>query len=93
MRHFDIRITGETDADEDTVRAFIAELMCGMLASGGKIHHASLNGQEVRVRVDRIDLKTDDPDAMVQKIDATASHRIGTPPGAPPIPTAGEEPK
>lgn len=49
MQQFDIRITGE--GTEDAARAFLAEFMGKLVGSGGKVHYASMNNQEVRIQV------------------------------------------
>lgn len=48
MQQFDIRITGE--GTEDAARAFLVEFMGKLVGSGGKVHYASMNNQEVRVQ-------------------------------------------
>ncbi len=91
MHAFDIRITGEVD-DEAVARELAGDLIGELLAGGSCIHHASMNGQEIRVRVERVEVKTDDPDRVVAKIaesmqeSKATSEQLADAPPAPTVP-------
>jgi hypothetical protein len=53
MQAFDIRITGEIG--DGAAAAIAAELIVKLHKAGASVHHASLNGQEVRVHVDVVE--------------------------------------
>lgn len=67
MHAFDIRITGEVD-DEAVAHEIAGNLIGEMLAGGSRVHHASMNGQEIRVRVEHVEVKASGSDKLVSGI-------------------------
>lgn len=56
MQAFDIRITGEIDGRASPI---VAELIVKLRNTGAHVHHASLDGQEVRVHVDTVEVQSE----------------------------------
>jgi len=77
MHAFDIRITGEVD-DEAVARKLAGNLIGEMLAGGSRVHHASMNGQEIRVRVGHVEAAQDDAKQLQSLASELESHVIGS---------------
>jgi hypothetical protein len=87
MIAFDIRVTGELDgehhhAEADEQAAKIAVRAVGALnAAGLRIHGVMLNGRELCVTIDKVEVAAKDPDRWIVGMTQVLNDRALTPVG------------